>query len=59
MDTEEFAAAIKNEFQFKVGCFQKFGPWLDYAEKAIQQEIEKPQSFDHAQVFYILNNNII
>ena len=33
-------------FHLQVGCQQGFGPWLDWAEKAIENEM-KPTSFDH------------
>lgn len=50
VDLLEFASAIRNEFQFQVGCQQGFGPWLDWAEGAISGDLEKPISFEHAQI---------
>ena len=29
VDVIEFTTAIKNEFSFKVGCKEGFGPWMD------------------------------
>lgn len=47
IDCIEFATAIRNEFQFKVGveCYE---PWMDTKELAVGKDIEKPQSFEHA-----------
>ena len=47
VDVVEFARVIMNENSFKVGCAQGFGPWLDSAEKRINVELEKPNSFEH------------
>ncbi len=46
VDVEEFAAAIRNEFQFKVGCEQGFGPWLSWAERRMAATPEKPRDFE-------------
>ncbi len=48
VDVEEFAAAIRNEFQFKVGCEQGFGPWLSWAERRMAAAPEKPRDFEEA-----------
>ena len=50
VDVVEFTTAIRNEFQFKVGCSQRFGPWLDWAERTVNEPMEKPTSFEHAQL---------
>jgi hypothetical protein len=49
VDIADFANSIKNEFQFKIGCTQGFGPWLDGAEKHVNIGIEKPKDFNHAK----------
>jgi len=36
VDCVEFAAALRNEFLFKVGSSEGFGPWLDDAEDRIK-----------------------
>jgi len=48
VDVIEFTTAIKNEFSFKVGCKEGFGPWMDKAEKRMGNEISKPKSFEEA-----------
>merc|ERR1712038_864428 len=35
VDCTEFAGAIRNEYLFKVGAAEGFGPWLDEAEGRI------------------------
>lgn len=49
VDVVQFAQAIRNEFQFKVGCTEGFGPWLEEAERRVIDGIDKPNSFDHAR----------
>ena len=49
VDVNNFATAIKNENQFKLGCSQGFGPWLDDAEVRVVNGVAKPNSFDHAR----------
>ena len=46
VDCVEFAAAIMNEFLFKVGTEEGFGPWLNDAEKRINCRETKPATFD-------------
>ncbi len=52
VDVEEFAAAIRNEFQFKVGCDKGFGPWLYWKEQKFAEDSKsegaKPKSFEDA-----------
>ena len=48
VDCIEFATAIRNEEQFKVGSQKLFGPWLSWAERRLGKEREKPRDFDHA-----------
>jgi len=50
IDVIEFTTAIKNEFSFKVGCKEGFGPWMDRAEKRMSSDIVKPKNFEEALV---------
>ena len=49
VDCTDFALAIRNQFQFEVGCQQGFGPWLTWAETKLDKEKEKPLNFDHCR----------
>lgn len=46
VDCIEFAAAIMNEFLYKVGSTEGFGPWLEEAEQRIACRTDKPSTFD-------------
>lgn len=43
---EEFAASIMNEYLFRVGSAEGFGPWLKGAEDKINDRADKPSSFE-------------
>lgn len=53
VDCVEFATAIRNEFLFKVGAKEGFGPWLEDVETRVQKEnIEnRPKSFDECMKY--------
>jgi len=53
VDCIEFATAIQNEFLFKVGSSEGFAPWLENAEKRVQETNidERPKTFDEALKF--------
>jgi len=46
VDCVEFAAAIMNEFLFKVGSSEGFRPWLEGAEQRISSRTDKPSTFE-------------
>lgn len=51
VDCEEFAKAINNQFLFKVGSSEGFGPWLDKAEIHIGNRDTKPSTYDQAMEY--------
>lgn len=53
MDCVQFAAAIRNEFLFKVGSAEGFGPWLADVESRIQiSDVEsRPKTYQEGMDF--------
>ena len=46
VDCVDFAAAIMNEFLFKVGSKESFDPWLTDAERRVSCRQDKPSTFE-------------
>lgn len=53
VDCVEFASSIRNEFLFKVGSKEGFGPWLSGVEERVKNEkIEnRPKNFDECMKY--------
>ena len=52
VDCTEFAAAIRNEFLFKVGSAEGLGPWLEDAEDRIKIKNDlRPKSYQEGLEF--------
>jgi len=51
VDPVEFCSEIRNEFLFKVGSAEGFGPWLDQAEERMKDKEGRPKSYDEALDF--------
>jgi len=53
VDCVEFATALRNEFLFKVGSTEGFGPWLDSAEDKIKikDTANRPKNYDEGIEF--------
>jgi len=53
VDCTEFATSLRNEFLFKVGSTEGFGPWLAEVEERIKDtKIEdRPKNFDEAMKY--------
>lgn len=53
MDCVEFAAAIRNQFLFKVGSSEGFGPWLAGVEDKIKisDVSQRPKNYDEGLEF--------
>ena len=47
----EFCSEIRNEFLFKVGSAEGFGPWLDQKEASMKDKEGRPKSYDEALEF--------
>ena len=51
VDPVEFCSEIRNEFLFKVGSAEGFGPWLDKQEASMKDKEGRPKSYDEALEF--------
>lgn len=51
VDCIEFAKEIRNEFLFKVGSQEGFGPWLAHVEEKIKSRDQRPKTYNEAVAF--------